>query len=93
MAKKGSAYNNDNIYKRGVIRGALSMDVLSLIISKTIQRIGMSVCLPVFPIVFSIVQDQFPKDKLAVAQGTLASMFAFEGGFRSACWRIHHTIL
>lgn len=45
MAKKGSAYNNDNIYNIGVIRGALSMDVLSLIISKTIQRIGMPACL------------------------------------------------
>jgi MFS family permease len=63
------------IYTVGVIGGAFSTDISSLIISRIIQGVGMSV----FPIVFAIVHDQFPKDKLAVAQGTLASMFAFGG--------------
>ena len=33
----------------------------------------------VFPIVFAIIQTQFPKDKIAIGQGTLASMFSFGG--------------
>lgn len=63
------------IYTTGVIGGSVSSDIYSMIISRTIQGIGMSV----FPIVFAIVQDQFPKNKIAIAQGTLASMFAFGG--------------
>lgn len=63
------------IYAVGVVGGAVSTDIYSLLISRTVQGIGMSV----FPIVFAIVQDQFPRNKIAIAQGTLASMFAFGG--------------
>jgi MFS family permease len=63
------------IYTLGVIGGALSVDTYSLLFSRTVQGIGMSV----FPIVFAIVQDQFPRNKVSIAQGTLASMFAFGG--------------
>lgn len=63
------------IYTAGVIGGSISTNIYSMIISRTIQGIGMSV----FPIVFAIVQDQFPRNKIAIAQGTLASMFAFGG--------------
>ena len=63
------------IYTMGVIGGAVSTDIYSLLISRTVQGIGMSV----FPIVFAIVQDQFPRNKVSIAQGTLASMFAFGG--------------
>jgi MFS family permease len=63
------------IYTIGVIGGALSTDIYSLLLSRTVQGIGMSV----FPIVFAIVQDQFPRNKVSIAQGTLASMFAFGG--------------
>jgi MFS family permease len=63
------------IYTVGVIGGAVSTDIYSMLISRTVQGIGMSV----FPIVFAIVQDQFPRHKVAIAQGTLASMFAFGG--------------
>ena len=45
------------IYTLGVIGGALSVDTYSLLFSRTVQGIGMSV----FPIVFAIVQDQFKK--------------------------------
>ncbi|MDQ4074541.1 MAG: MFS transporter, partial [Thermoproteota archaeon] len=47
----------------------------SMVFSRTVQGIGMAV----FPIVFAIVQDQVPRNKIALAQGTLASMFAFGG--------------
>lgn len=63
------------IYTIGVIGGGVSTDIYSLLISRTVQGIGMSV----FPIVFAIVQDQFPRNKVSIAQGTLASMFAFGG--------------
>ena len=63
------------IYTIGVFGGSISTDIYSMIISRTIQGIGMSV----FPIVFAIVQDQFPREKISIAQGTLASMFAFGG--------------
>jgi MFS family permease len=63
------------IYTIGVFGGSISTDIYSMIISRTIQGIGMSV----FPIVFAIVQDQFPRGKISIAQGTLASMFAFGG--------------
>jgi MFS family permease len=63
------------IYTIGVVGGAVSTDIYSLLISRAVQGIGMSV----FPIVFAIVQDQFPRNKVSIAQGTLASMFAFGG--------------
>jgi MFS family permease len=63
------------IYFAGVTGGSISNDIYSMVFSRTVQGIGMAV----FPIVFAIVQDQFPKNKIALAQGTLASMFAFGG--------------
>src|ERR671914_912048 len=63
------------IYTIGVVGGGVSTDIYSLLISRTVQGIGMSV----FPIVFAIVQDQFPRNNVSIAQGTLASMFAFGG--------------
>jgi MFS family permease len=63
------------IYIMGIIGGSLSHDFFWLIVFRIIQGIGMSM----FPLVFAIVQTQFPKDKIAVGQGTLASMFAFGG--------------
>ncbi len=63
------------IYTAGVVGAAFSVDIHSLLISRTVQGVGLSV----FPIVFAIVQDEFPRNKIAIAQGTLASMFAFGG--------------
>jgi MFS family permease len=63
------------IYLTGVVGAAISVDIQTLLVSRTIQGIGMSV----FPTVFAIVQDEFPRKKIAIAQGTLASMFAFGG--------------
>ncbi len=63
------------IYMIGIVGGALSNDISMLIVFRIVQGIGMSI----FPIVFAIVQSQFPKDKISIGQGTLASMFAFGG--------------
>ncbi|MDP8907494.1 MAG: MFS transporter [Thermoproteota archaeon] len=63
------------IYKACIIGVALSDNVFMLIVFRIVQGIGMSV----FPIVFAIVQTPFPKDKISIGQGTLASMFTFGG--------------
>ena len=63
------------IYITGIIGGALSGNIFMLIVFRIVQGIGMSI----FPIIFTIVQSQFPKDKISISQGTLASMFAFGG--------------
>jgi len=66
------------IYMMGIVDGSLSNSIFWLIVFLIIQGIGMSM----FPLIFAIVQTQFPKDKIAVGQGTLTSMFSFGGG----CW-------
>ncbi len=63
------------IYIIGVFGGALSNNISLLIVFRIVQGIGVSI----FPIVFAIVQSHFPKDKISIGQGTLASMFAFGG--------------
>lgn len=63
------------IYITGIIGSALSDNVFMVIVFRIFQGIGMSI----FPIVFTIVLSQFPKDRISIGQGTLASMFAFGG--------------
>ena len=63
------------IYTIGILGGSLANDIFWLIFFRIIQGIGMSV----FPLVFAIIQIEFPKEKIAISQGTLASMFAFGG--------------
>ena len=63
------------IYTIGILGGSLANDIFWLIFFRIIQGIGMSI----FPLVFAIIQIEFPKDKIAISQGTLTSMFAFGG--------------
>jgi MFS family permease len=42
------------------------------LIARAIQGIGMAM----FPIAFSIVRDNFPREKLSIGQGVISSMFA-----------------
>ncbi len=60
------------IYTVGVSIGGFANDIFTLMISRAIQGVGMSV----FPIAFSIVRDQFPREKISIAQGAITSMFA-----------------
>ncbi len=60
------------IYTAGVSVGGVANDIYTLLISRAIQGIGMSM----FPIAFGIVRDQFPKEKISIAQGAITSMFA-----------------
>jgi MFS family permease len=60
------------IYTIGVSIGGFANDIYTLIVARAIQGIGMSM----FPIAFSIVRDQFPREKISIAQGAITSMFA-----------------
>ena len=43
-----------------------------MLIARGLQGVGISM----FPIAFSIVRDQFPREKMAIGQGIITSMFA-----------------
>ena len=60
------------IYAGGVITGGFAINIYTLIITRAVQGIGMAM----FPIAFSMVRDQFPRDKVSIAQGVITSMFA-----------------
>jgi MFS family permease len=60
------------IYVIGVSMAGFSTDILTLILARTIQGIGISM----FPIAFGIVRDFFPREKISIGQGVITSMFA-----------------
>ncbi|MDR4490407.1 MAG: MFS transporter [Candidatus Nitrosocosmicus sp.] len=60
------------VYTAGVIVGAISNDIYMMIFGRTVQGIGMSM----FPIAFGLARDQFPINKISLAQGIITSMFA-----------------
>src|SRR5919106_329300 len=60
------------IYLIGIFLGGLSSNITTLILSRIIQGIGISM----FPIAFGIVRDQFLPEKLAIGVGTFSAMFA-----------------
>lgn len=60
------------IYAIGVSLAGFSTDILTLILARTIQGIGISM----FPIAFGIVRDLFPREKISIGQGVITSMFA-----------------
>ncbi|MBA3750796.1 MAG: MFS transporter, partial [Nitrosopumilus sp.] len=60
------------IYTIGVSMGGFANDVYTLIVARAVQGIGLAM----FPIAFSIVRDQFPREKISIAQGAITSMFA-----------------
>jgi MFS family permease len=60
------------IYIFGITMGGLSSDFTSLVVSRIIQGIGISM----LPTAFGIIKDQFPQEKLAIAVGIFTSMSA-----------------
>jgi MFS family permease len=59
-------------YLVGVSIAGFATSIYFLIIARAIQGIGMSM----FPIAFSIIRDQFPREKISIGQGVITSMFA-----------------
>ena len=60
------------IYTIGLIISPLSSNFFMLLISRILQGIGISV----FPVTFGLVREHFPREKLALSQGIISSMFA-----------------
>lgn len=60
------------IYATGVPIAGFSTNISTMIIARGLQGVGLSM----FPITFSIVRDQFPREKMAIGQGIITSMFA-----------------
>jgi MFS family permease len=60
------------IYTIGVSAAGFANNIYFMLIARAIQGIGMSM----FPIAFSIVRDQFPREKISIGQGVITSMFA-----------------
>lgn len=60
------------IYTIGVGIGGFVNDIYSMIFARVVQGVGMSM----FPIAFGIIRDQFPREKISMAQGAITSMFA-----------------
>jgi MFS family permease len=61
-----------SIYTVGLIISPFSSNFFMLLISRILQGIGISV----FPVTFGLVREQFPREKLAISQGIISSMFA-----------------
>src|SRR3989442_9716554 len=60
------------IYATGVPIAGFSTNISTMIIARGLQGVGLSM----FPITFSIVRDLFPREKMAIGQGIITSMFA-----------------
>jgi MFS family permease len=60
------------IYGVGVSAAGFSNGIIFMLVARAIQGIGLSM----FPIAFSIVREQFPRQKIAIGQGIISSMFA-----------------
>lgn len=61
-----------SIYTIGLVISPLSLNFHMLLISRILQGIGISV----FPVTFALVREHFPREKLAISQGIISSMFA-----------------
>jgi MFS family permease len=60
------------IYVIGVSMAGFASNIYFMIFARIIQGIGMSM----FPIAFSMIRDQFPREKISIGQGVITSMFA-----------------
>jgi MFS family permease len=60
------------VYAAGVPIAGFSTNISTMLIARGIQGVGISL----FPIAFSIIRDQFPREKMAIGQGIITSMFA-----------------
>jgi MFS family permease len=60
------------VYIIGIILGGISFNFSTLIFSRILQGMGISM----FPIAFGIIRDQLPHNKLPIGIGIFSSMFA-----------------
>jgi MFS family permease len=60
------------IYTVTVSLGGFADNISFMLVIRALQGIGLSM----FPIAFSIARDQFPRQKIAIGQGIISSMYA-----------------
>jgi MFS family permease len=60
------------IYATGISMAGFAENIYFLFVSRAIQGIGIAM----FVIAFSIIRDQFPRDRISIGQGIISSMFA-----------------
>jgi MFS family permease len=63
------------IYAAGVSTAGFATNIYFMLVARAVQGIGMAM----FPIAFSIVRDEFPREKMSIGTGVIASMFASGG--------------
>jgi EmrB/QacA subfamily drug resistance transporter len=64
------------IFFLGCIGAAASWNIWSLIAFRAVQGVGGAV----FPLSFSIIRDEFPREKMGVAIGLVSAVFGVGGG-------------
>lgn len=77
----------------------LSDSIYAMIAFRAFQGLGMTM----FPLAFSIIRDEFPRDKIAIAQGVISAMFGVGtavgfllGGYVTDTWGwewTYHTVV
>jgi MFS family permease len=60
------------VYAVGISLAGFAENIYFLFVSRAIQGIGIAM----FVIAFSIIRDQFPRDRISIGQGIISSMFA-----------------
>ena len=59
-------------YIIGLTMAGFSPNIYFMIAARAVQGVGMAM----FVIAFSIIRDQFPREKMSIGQGVISSMFA-----------------
>jgi MFS family permease len=60
------------IYSIGTLLGGISTNIMTMVVSRIIQGIGIAM----FPVAFGIIREKFPEEKLAIGQGIFTAVFA-----------------
>jgi EmrB/QacA subfamily drug resistance transporter len=83
LGKLGDQYGKERLlvvslglFFLGSVGGMLAWDIASLIGCRILQGAGAAV----FPLSFSIIKDEFPREKVGVAVGVVSAVFGVGGG-------------
>ena len=83
LGKLGDQYGKERllvislgIFFLGSVGAAFAWDISSLIACRILQGAGGAV----FPLSFSIIKDEFPREKVSVAVGVVSAVFGVGGG-------------
>lgn len=60
------------LYVIGTLSAGFSTSMISLTVSRIVQGLGLAI----FPVAFSIIQNVFPKEKIAIGQGVIIALFS-----------------